>query len=282
MQDRAKHRKVINLTLDQPLGHYVLACKLISQEQWNKAIESLNNAINLANRLKWKGCEDKKWGFYLERATVLHSTAKNQEDYKAAIKDCDISIQVNNQYAHSYYIRGNCNYCIKEYDRAIEDFNEAIKLDPKDNEYRVALIKATYAQQTSKGEENLLPKKKKKKKKKKNKKNKNHEAEGTLSSSPKSNLSEKSSTATCIGLLSSAENNMDNNKESVIPAERSNVAMAQARENQEQECNNMEENEQAKFQLAMNLLNKIEARLSNAKAWEKEKRGEEKRRAKPR
>jgi tetratricopeptide (TPR) repeat protein len=68
----------------------------------------------------------------LARAYALRGLAyKHKKDYDRAIADYDESIRLDPKDAFAYYDRGNAYDDKKEYDRAISDYNEAIRLDPK-------------------------------------------------------------------------------------------------------------------------------------------------------
>ena len=52
--------------------------------------------------------------------------------YDRAIEDFNKAISINPNYAGAYNNRGNAYYKKGQYDRAIEDYNKAIALDPND------------------------------------------------------------------------------------------------------------------------------------------------------
>ena len=52
-------------------------------------------------------------------------------EYPRAIEDHDEAIRLDPQFAVAYTNRGNAYQNLREYPRAIEDFNEAIRLDPQ-------------------------------------------------------------------------------------------------------------------------------------------------------
>src|SRR5437763_16510929 len=54
-----------------------------------------------------------------------------KHEYDRAIADCDDAIKLNPKDAKSYYVRGLAYHLKGEYDRAIADFDQTIKLDPK-------------------------------------------------------------------------------------------------------------------------------------------------------
>jgi len=53
------------------------------------------------------------------------------KDYKKAIEDYDKAIEINPQYAKAYNNRGVAYGKLKEYKKAIEDFDKAIKINPQ-------------------------------------------------------------------------------------------------------------------------------------------------------
>ncbi len=57
---------------------------------------------------------------------------RDKDDNERAIPDYDEAIRLNPSYAHPYLGRGNANRELGEFDRALADYNEAIRLDPRD------------------------------------------------------------------------------------------------------------------------------------------------------
>ena len=55
----------------------------------------------------------------------------NQGDYGKAIEDYDEAIRLDPKYAGAYHSRGQAYGLLGQYERAIEDFDEAIRLDPQ-------------------------------------------------------------------------------------------------------------------------------------------------------
>ena len=56
----------------------------------------------------------------------------NKKDYQGAIQDFTEAIEINPKLAQAYYNRGNTRYKLKDYQGAIQDYNQAIKINPKD------------------------------------------------------------------------------------------------------------------------------------------------------
>src|SRR5207248_2308850 len=55
-----------------------------------------------------------------------------KKDFARAIKDYDEAIRLDPKFADAYHNRGSAWSDRKDFDRAIRDFDEAIRLDPKD------------------------------------------------------------------------------------------------------------------------------------------------------
>src|SRR5262249_21929950 len=69
-----------------------------------------------------------------ERYAALVSqgnTSAGNHDYDRAIADYSEAIRLNPQYALAFDNRGNAYWNKADYDRALSDYNEAIRLDPK-------------------------------------------------------------------------------------------------------------------------------------------------------
>jgi len=55
----------------------------------------------------------------------------DKKDYDKAIADYTEAIRIDSKYLNAICNRGNARQAKKEYDNAIKDFTEAIRLDPK-------------------------------------------------------------------------------------------------------------------------------------------------------
>ena len=51
-------------------------------------------------------------------------------DYDRAIADFDAALRINPNHMRAYLNRGNANFARRDYDRAIADFGQAIRLEP--------------------------------------------------------------------------------------------------------------------------------------------------------
>jgi tetratricopeptide (TPR) repeat protein len=80
------------------------------------------------------------WGFQrgnrrrrsLAEATIIVDLLIITGQHDRAIEDYNKAIALNPNYAEAYYNRGNAYYFKGQYDRAIEEFNKAIALNPND------------------------------------------------------------------------------------------------------------------------------------------------------
>jgi lipoprotein NlpI len=54
-----------------------------------------------------------------------------QKEYDKAIRDYDEAIRLDPKYAFAYYNRGNAWWAKKEFDKAIQDYDVAVRIDPK-------------------------------------------------------------------------------------------------------------------------------------------------------
>ena len=52
-----------------------------------------------------------------------------RKEFDAAIADYTEAIRLNPKDEALYYNRGNAHFCKAEYDRAIDDYSEAVRLD---------------------------------------------------------------------------------------------------------------------------------------------------------
>jgi tetratricopeptide (TPR) repeat protein len=54
----------------------------------------------------------------------------NKQDYDRAIQDYNEAIRLDPNHSYVFTNRGNVYFYKQDYDRAIQDYNEAIRLDP--------------------------------------------------------------------------------------------------------------------------------------------------------
>ena len=57
--------------------------------------------------------------------------ALDEKDYIKAIDNYNMALKLNPEYAEAYYFRGYAYYNLKDYGKAIEDYSKAIKLNPE-------------------------------------------------------------------------------------------------------------------------------------------------------
>jgi tetratricopeptide (TPR) repeat protein len=67
-----------------------------------------------------------------------------QEDStEKAIRQFNIAIEVKPDYADAYFNRGLCYEIQQDYQNAIHDYNQAINFNQDNNNYKIALNRAT-------------------------------------------------------------------------------------------------------------------------------------------
>ena len=69
----------------------------------------------------------------------------NLNQYERAIQDYNKAIQLNPNYFEAYNNRGWAYYCLKKYQQALKDFDKALELNPNNNQVknnREACLKA--------------------------------------------------------------------------------------------------------------------------------------------
>ena len=73
--------------------------------------------------------------FARQNLAILHSNRGiaygKAGDYERAIADFDAALRINPNHVRAYLNRGNANFARRDYDRAIADFGHAIRLEPK-------------------------------------------------------------------------------------------------------------------------------------------------------
>ena len=73
--------------------------------------------------------------FSKQNLAILHSNRGiaygKAGDYDRAIADFDMALRINPNHVRAYVNRGNASYARRDYDRAIADFGQAIRLEPK-------------------------------------------------------------------------------------------------------------------------------------------------------
>src|SRR4029079_17337682 len=70
-----------------------------------------------------------------QNLAILHSNRGiahgKAGDYDRAIADFDAALRINPNHVRPYLNRGNANFARGDYDRAIADFGHAIRLEPR-------------------------------------------------------------------------------------------------------------------------------------------------------
>jgi len=115
-----------------PIVVFLLAGAAAAQDrdrQWNSCTGAiLDLAIDACTAIIQSGQESAKG---LSAAYLKRSNAYNgKREYDRAIEDLDQAIRLDPNFAPAFYNRGYVYSGKREYDRAIQDFDQAIRLDP--------------------------------------------------------------------------------------------------------------------------------------------------------
>ncbi|MGC9005931.1 MAG: tetratricopeptide repeat protein, partial [Candidatus Micrarchaeia archaeon] len=54
-----------------------------------------------------------------------------KEDYEKAIENYNMAVLLNPLFSEAYFNRALCYYKLKEYDKSVADYTKAAELDPK-------------------------------------------------------------------------------------------------------------------------------------------------------
>lgn len=69
-----------------------------------------------------------------------------QRDYAGALDNVNRLISYDPDFADAYYFRGICNYSLEKYQESIDDYQKALKLEPKHAKARFNIGASKYAQ----------------------------------------------------------------------------------------------------------------------------------------
>ena len=124
------------------------------KEYRNRALNYVNRAINLNEK------NDKAYnlrGIIKLDQKDFDESEKNQNKqiiFLSAINDFTKAIQCNSCYGDAYYNRGSVYINLNEYDKAIDDFTNAIKYEKKDSQFSASYFNRAFCRE-KKGEHNL-------------------------------------------------------------------------------------------------------------------------------
>ena len=148
MKRRARHRVVIAMTSAfMLLSHGTPAG---AQSAKIKNLESCNSVGSISLDLQISGCTAliESGALMPQGLVVAHNIRGNaylkKNEYDRAIQDYDESVRINPNYAKAFNNRGVAHQRKGEYERAIENFDEAIRLDPS---YAIAFANRANAYQ---------------------------------------------------------------------------------------------------------------------------------------
>jgi len=88
--------------------------------------------------------------YYGNRAAAYMKVA----DFGRAMEDCNKSLELDPKYIKMYARKGNIEFFLKEYHKALDTYQKGIELDSNNEECKQGLAKTRYAVQTSQGENN--------------------------------------------------------------------------------------------------------------------------------
>jgi tetratricopeptide (TPR) repeat protein len=100
-----------------------------NDRNFRSLLAAMRDAVQVSRAAKYGVTEDTKpqtAGTFLDRGIMF----AERGDYDMAIEDFTEAIKLNPNLAAAYFNRGNAYGFKEDYDRAIVDFNQAIRLDP--------------------------------------------------------------------------------------------------------------------------------------------------------
>jgi tetratricopeptide (TPR) repeat protein len=101
--------------------------KKIAEKEYNKAQNEKDSSKRLQLLNKAIELDSTKWEFFFDRGTLFIEMNEHQK----AIEDLNISLKLNPSDSIIYAILAYCYYKIKEIENAIKYANQSIELDPK-------------------------------------------------------------------------------------------------------------------------------------------------------
>ncbi len=76
-------------------------------------------------------------------------------DFGRAKEDCNKAIELDPKFVRAYARRGNVEYAVKEYKKAMESFRQGLELDPENEECKEGLKKVSVAVSSTGDERDL-------------------------------------------------------------------------------------------------------------------------------
>ena len=116
-------------SIEEALNCFDLGIKGLVESNNHEAINEFAKSIEILEEIDYRILNENL--NYYARAYYNRGVAySNLKDYRKALLDYNKAIKIDSFHTNAYYNRGSAYYGLKKYDRAIVDYSKAIMIDP--------------------------------------------------------------------------------------------------------------------------------------------------------
>jgi|GEM_PF-2589252 len=134
----AEFTKTITLDPGYFLAYYNRGNVYLLQGRFQEAINDFDDAISIKPMAN---------AYYARGLAYYQRTPKSLEDLKAAVSDLGQALRLDSRYLDAFLVRGHAYFELQEYNEAIADYEEVIRLSPQNAEAYNGLAR-TYTETT--------------------------------------------------------------------------------------------------------------------------------------